>query len=160
MQLLPKIGLGEVRFGMTPDEVQKALNEPQKYEEWMSGNLNDSLLFHGIIFGFREHNTFGPLPDAKLCEIRISGREDLILWGKPIRDWNKTTLAQYLNENKIWFQEVANGDWSCNTLWLSLSFDKEERIDYIELWTNDENLVPSLKRQNLAQQIIKTMLRR
>src|SRR6185369_10344683 len=101
MLLLPKIGLGEVRFGMTPGEVQKAFHEPQKYEDWMGGNLNDSLLFHGIIFGFYEHNTFGPLPDAKLEEIRTNGREDLILWGKQIHEWNKTSLAHYLNENKI-----------------------------------------------------------
>jgi hypothetical protein len=159
MQLLPKIGLGDVRFGMTPDELLNAFDEQQKYEDWMGCNLHDSLSFHGIIFGFDEHNNAGPLPSARLCEIRICGREDLILWGKRVNEWNKTALAEYLNEHKIWYQEEISGDWSCNYLWLSLSFDENERLDFIELWTNDENLVPSLKRRKLAQEIIKTLLK-
>ena len=147
MRLLPKVGLEDVRFGMIPSEVLKTFNERQQYEDWMGDNLNDSLLFHGIIFGFDECNSFGPLSNARLQEIRIFDRKDLILWGKQITQWNKTSLKQYLDDNKIWYQEEVNGDWSCNYLWLALSFDKTQQLEYVEMWTEDENLIPSLKRR-------------
>ena len=52
MEVIPNIGVGPVRFGMSPAEVLTAIPEGQKYEEWMGGNRNDSLLFHGLILGF------------------------------------------------------------------------------------------------------------
>ena len=52
MEVIPNIGIGPVRFGMSPAEALAAIPEGQKYEEWMGGNRNDSLLFHGLILGF------------------------------------------------------------------------------------------------------------
>jgi len=37
---------------MRPNEIVSVFTEPQMYEEWMGGNLNDSLLFQGLILGF------------------------------------------------------------------------------------------------------------
>ena len=48
----PGLGVGPVRFGQTPAEVEAAMAEPQLYEEWMGGNHNDSLFYQGLILGF------------------------------------------------------------------------------------------------------------
>jgi len=46
MEIIPDIGLGSMRFGMSPDEVVALMGEAQTYEDWMGGNLNDSLVYH------------------------------------------------------------------------------------------------------------------
>jgi hypothetical protein len=52
LELYPGEGIGLVRIGMSPAEVLAVLDEPQVYEKWMGGNLNDSLLFRGLLFHF------------------------------------------------------------------------------------------------------------
>ncbi|HKN65015.1 MAG TPA: hypothetical protein VJW73_01980, partial [Gemmatimonadaceae bacterium] len=82
---------------MTPAEVRAALGEPEGYEEWMGGNLNDSLLFHGLICGFDECDAYGPLSGSALCELRISvpHRGDTVLWGRPLAQWTARDLRQH-----------------------------------------------------------------
>jgi hypothetical protein len=64
LEIIPGIGIGPVQRGMSPPQVLEALPEKHQYEEWMGGNLNDSLLFHGLIFSFDKCNPAGPLPGA------------------------------------------------------------------------------------------------
>lgn len=63
LDILPWTGLGPLRFGMKPNEVRRAFDEDQVYEDWMGGNLNDSLLYRGLILGFDKEDSRGPLKD-------------------------------------------------------------------------------------------------
>ncbi len=109
---------------MSPDELLTIFTEDQKHEGWMGGNLNHSLMFRGIVFGFDKYDGSAPLPDSHLIEIKISGREGVNLWGKEISEWTKPELIKYLDENKILYGNLKNGD---------LSFDGQQRLDYVEM---------------------------
>ena len=135
MKLIPNIGLGFVRFGMNPSELIAVFPEKQKYESWMGGNLNDSLLFHGIIFSFDKCNSSRPLADSHLEEIRISGRDDVILWEQQITNWTKNSLENFLNENKISYEIMNNRAIKLKSLSMTFSFNEQNQIDYIQMWT-------------------------
>ena len=45
LDIHPGKGIGAVRHGMRPAEVLAVFDEPQVYEYWMGGNLNDARLF-------------------------------------------------------------------------------------------------------------------
>ena len=136
MNLLPNVGIGSVRFGMSPDELLEIFTEEQKHEGWMGGNLNHSLMFHGIVFGFNKYDSSAPLPDSRLIEIRVSGREGVTLWDKEVSDWTKPSLIKHSDENKIPYEDLSNGDLSFESLSLDLSFDEQEKLNYLEMWSN------------------------
>ena len=46
---------------MSPDEVVALMGEEQTYEDWMGGNLNDSLLYHHLIIGFDKYDGLSPV---------------------------------------------------------------------------------------------------
>ncbi len=71
LDIHPGEGIGLVRFGMRPAEVLALFSEPQVYEDWMGGNLNDALLFHGLLLHFNECNRSGPLPSSTLSWVEV-----------------------------------------------------------------------------------------
>ena len=62
LDVIPGQGIGPVRLGMRPAEVLAVFFEPQVYEDWMGGNLNDALRFHGLRFHFTDCDARAPLP--------------------------------------------------------------------------------------------------
>ncbi len=139
MDVIPNIAVGPVRFGMKPSEVMAHFPEEQLYEDWMGGNLNDSLLYRGIIFSFDEHNSVGPLANSQLVEIRMHGREDVVLCGQLIGTWTKETIISYWDENDLAYEYHDNGHVSIPSLSLVLSFDSQEQIEYLVMWESVEN---------------------
>ena len=97
LELLPGEGVGPLRFGMSPSEAQGAFTEPPVYEEWMGGNLNDSILFRGLVAGFDRHDSAGPLANSRLIEFRVRGREDIVLAGRAVLD-SRRALAPLCRE--------------------------------------------------------------
>src|SRR5215467_5847811 len=110
MDIIPNIGVGAVRFGMKPGEVIALFPEAQKYEDWMGGNRNDSLLYQGIIFEFNACNSSGPLANSRLIGIEIFGRKNAVLWGRPIDTWTKEALVSYLDEHNMAYRFHTSGD--------------------------------------------------
>ncbi|MBA2525528.1 MAG: hypothetical protein H0V18_07060 [Pyrinomonadaceae bacterium] len=133
MELLLNVGIGSIRFAMTPVEVHALISEEPTYEDWMGGNRNDSLLFHGLIFGFDGCDSTGPLENSRLTEVSIHGREDVVLWGRNICYWTKDAVKDHLDRNGLPYQIVANGDVSVDSS-LAISFDNAGRLEYIEMW--------------------------
>jgi hypothetical protein len=84
---------------MTPTEVRTAVAETEVYEEWMGGNLNDSLTYRGLILQFDSCDAYGPLADAKLAGMIIDAahRGEILLWGERLPQWGieqlRTTAA-------------------------------------------------------------------
>jgi len=93
MDVIPEVGIGPARFGMSPAEVTASFPEAQRYEDWMGGNLNDSLFYHGLIIGFDRCDSVGPLPHSRLAQITVFDREDARLWERTICDWSKDGVA-------------------------------------------------------------------
>jgi hypothetical protein len=134
MDLIPDLGIGSVRFGMSPAEVVACFPEEQTYEDWMGGNRNDSLLYHGLIFGFDSHDNVGPLAHSRLVEVTIFGREDARLWEQAIGHWSKELVTQHLERNSIPYESQQNGDVMIRPQSLSLSFNELDRLEYVEAW--------------------------
>ena len=95
LEIKPSEGLGKITFGMSPKKVDEIINEEQVWENWMGGNRNDSLMYHGIIFMFDECNSSASLENSKLTDISIYNREDILLFGKLLKDWTEKDLLRY-----------------------------------------------------------------
>src|SRR6187551_3467527 len=92
LDIYPGIGIGPIRCGMRPAEVLAIYNEPQVYEEWMNGNLNDAILFRGLRLHFNECDSHAPLPNSLLTWIVIHQCKDAFLFGQPVSKWTKETI--------------------------------------------------------------------
>ena len=127
LEIHPGAGIGRVRLGMSPAEVEAVFTEPHKYEEWMGGNLNDALLFHGLIFTFDVCDGRGPLPHARLNLIEVRGRADVDLLGQPLHGWTADDIGRRLREQG---HAVTTDRHSVRIPGkLELSFDGDGRLD-------------------------------
>jgi hypothetical protein len=118
---------------MHPDEVAVEFDEPRVHENWMGGNLNDAMLFHGLRFHFDRCNGAGPLPDALLNWIVVHQREDAYLFDRPMTDWTKETLIERLVAERLSPSTPPNGDVEVPGLWLGASFDSDGRLNWLEV---------------------------
>lgn len=135
MEIIPNVGLGPLRFGMTPAQIRALFPEQETYEDWMGGNLNDSILYRGLIIGFDLHDAHGPLAHSEFREVRLNRREDTVLWGKNILDWRRADVIDHLERNGIPFRISARGDVSVPQSSLVLAFDDADRLEYLELYS-------------------------
>jgi hypothetical protein len=133
LEIIPGIGIGPVRRGMSPAQVLEAFPEDQKYEHWMGGNLNDSLLFHGLVFTFDKCNSSGPLPEARLEQIAVHGREDATLYGKGVSDWNKQSILERLRQEGHAVDVMDNGCLGVVGK-LELCFAEGGELDWVEIY--------------------------
>lgn len=125
-------GLGPIRLGMGPDEVIERFPEEQGYEEWMGGNLNNSLLFHGLIFQFDQCNSHAPLPRSKLNRIVIHQREDVFLFDRPMTAWTRGELEKELSLRGYNSEAGAGGDLNVPER-IEFSFDDDDRLVWTEI---------------------------
>jgi len=135
MEIIPNIGLGPLRFGMSPKQVRSLLDEPEVYEDWMGGNLNDSLLYKGMILGFDWHDAYGPLPFSEFRGAQINMREDVVVLGKRLLDWKKLSLTDRLEKESVAYELEACGDIRVPEWSLAFSFDDQERLIWLSMWT-------------------------
>jgi hypothetical protein len=132
IDILPGIGLGDVRLGMQPSQVLAAFAEAQTYQEWMGGNLNDALLFHGICFHFDACNANGPLSTGQLNCIRIHQRKGVYLLDQAIEIWTKDSLQKVLSIRGFKSHLLTNGDIQVKP-GLTLSFNDDGVLDWLEI---------------------------
>jgi hypothetical protein len=154
MEVFPNVGIGPLRFGMNPAQVLALFSEQQIYEDWMGGNLNDSLLYHGLIIGFDECDGDGPLAHSRFREVRLNRREDTVLWGRNLFDWTKPAVTDHLENGGLPYRLAACGDVSVPDLSLLLAFDESSRLEYVEMWASHvrpEHIVGPERRQFVSQ---------
>jgi len=133
MEILPTHGLGPLRFGMRPDEVRSLMGEAETYEDWMGGNLNDSILYHGLILGFDKCDAYGPLPDSSFVDAWIRGRPDVVLWGKPLSDWTKEDVEAHLLQRKITYEATKLFGINIPSLALGMNFEPDGRVESLDI---------------------------
>jgi hypothetical protein len=117
---------------MRPAEVLAAFPEPQLFEEWMGGNLNDALLFHGLRLHFSDCDSRAPLPDSTLNWIVIHQRPDAYLFGRPVSEWTKEAVVRELREREYDVQLPPNGDVDVPRQ-IGMSFDEDGRLIWVEV---------------------------
>jgi hypothetical protein len=130
--LVPNVGVGPAQFGHRPAQVLAAMGESPAYEGWMGGNLNDALLFAGLVLGFDACDAHGPLSASRFVEARICGRENASLFGTPLVAWTRASLVAWLRERGHVVHQSAD-DVNVEALGLSLSFSSTGQIQYAEL---------------------------
>jgi hypothetical protein len=122
MEIIPNIGLGQLRFGMSPSEVQAVLGCHQSYEPWMGGNLNDSLLYPGLIIGFNKCD--------KLDEFTIKEKADVTFLKKPLFGMLENELVQTLGQHSIRSEKYHTG-YLLPDLHMELDFDERGRVAWV-----------------------------
>jgi len=132
LEIHPGEGIGPVRLGMRPAEVLAIFLEPQVYEEWMGGNLNDALLFHGLRLHFSDCDARAPLPNSTLNWIVIHQREDTYLFGRPVGEWRKDAVVRELRARGYDVQTTPNGDVEMPQQ-MGMSFDEDGRLIWVEV---------------------------
>lgn len=132
LDIHPGSGIGPIRRGMRPAEVQAVFREPQVYEEWMGGNLNDALLFHGLTLHFNECDSRAPLPNSTLVSVVIHQREDAYLFGRRVSEWTKDAVIPAARYRGYDVQTLPNGDVEIPG-YLGMSFDDEGRLIWVEV---------------------------
>lgn len=133
MEIFPCEGIGPIKFGMTPKEVENAIGIDQVYEEWMGGNLNDSLFYPGVIVGFSECNAKGPLSNSVVIEFRVNPSEHITLNGIPTTKLNVENISNIVINNENPTVE-SNGDVLYKENALSLGFLESGSLWGIEMW--------------------------
>lgn len=127
-------GIGPIRFGMTPAEVRAAFAEPETYEEWMGGNLNDALLYSGMIVVFDRYGGDGPLADGRVDELIVQGRRDLALDGVPLHAWTREGLRARFDRGGIPAEDDALGDLLVLRCGVSFGFDDRGCVADLQMW--------------------------
>jgi hypothetical protein len=113
--------------------VLAAFPEPQVYEEWMGGNLNDALLFRGLRLHFTECDSRCPLSDSMLNWIVIHQRPDAYLFDRPMSEWSRDSVLRELRSRGYDAQTPPNGDVDVYRK-LGLSFDETEQLIWVEVY--------------------------
>lgn len=110
MEVISGTKIGPLEIGMTYNQVRELFNEPTIYEEWMGGNLNDCILAQGLLLGFDECDSQKPLPNAKFTWFEMRHRENGILFGKNVVDWNWTEFKEYIVKNQMRYEFLKQND--------------------------------------------------
>lgn len=116
---------------MNPSQVQAVLGSHQTYEPWMGGNLNDSLLYPGLIVGFDKCDGRGPLNDSKLVEFRINKKADVTFLNKPIFGILQKELLQRLTRHNI-RSERNLSSYVLPDLHMEVDLDDQGRVTWVE----------------------------
>ncbi|MFO0808009.1 MAG: hypothetical protein U0746_05260 [Gemmataceae bacterium] len=132
LDIHPGQGIGPIRHGMRPAEVLAVFPEPQVYEDWMGGNLNDALLFQGLCLHFSDYDDRAPLSNGTLNRVVTYQREDACLFGRPVGEWTKDALIRELRAREYDVQMPPNGDVEVPQQ-IGMSFDEDGRLIWVEV---------------------------
>jgi len=130
MELIPH-GIGSISLGMSPAQVESILGRHYTYEEWMGGNLNDSLLYPGIVISFNHSDGSGPLDDSQASEIWIHSTYPTTLVGQDVFSLYKVDIENLLNAKEVDFESV-NDIWVPEYGW-EFCFDENKPVIAIYL---------------------------
>lgn len=134
MEIVLGAGVGPLRLGMTVAEVLSKMTEDRQYEEWMGGNLNDSLCYPGILVRFDRTGRSEPPPSARLDGIQIRKRAELSLLGRPFANWRALELTRALTGSGIdWKFEDAGAAVGIPALRTTFYFEPDGSLREIRI---------------------------
>ena len=125
--------LGPIFLGCRPADVTAVLGERPKYEDWMGGNLNGSLCYHGLMFDFDACDSRAPLPGSRLAGIHVFGRDDAVLFGQRLRRWRCGPLSRELDRQNVDHFKTGDTDLLCPASKTEFGFDSDGWLESIWL---------------------------
>jgi hypothetical protein len=145
MELVPKIGIGLIRFEMSPSQVEEILGSHHTYENWMDGNLNDALLYPGLVICFDRNNAAGPLPDSRICEIWIHPNSSTTLEDKNIFSLHEKDIESYLAIRDVHYEKnetLFEDDlyfWIPDYKWEISVGRKDKQVNYMKIFAPEKS---------------------
>jgi len=133
-------GVGPIRFGMTPAEVRRILAEPEGDESLIRGNDNGSLRLRGmVLWCWPQTGVDEPPPESTLDRIELFDRPGTTLWGRNLHDWTEEKLTRELES--LGLGGTRDDEHSCISVGVDVrfGFDRDRRIDYVDLEVPDSN---------------------
>jgi len=101
-EVIPKVGVGEIRFGMSPAEVVEIMGEPyspkEMLNEWPDPALS-GIAYQGVLFDFDKADGSGPLADAKVKEIWLNEQTTYVWANKPLSKMELETMISILEKS-------------------------------------------------------------
>ncbi|MFA0792630.1 hypothetical protein ACCI51_19010 [Microbulbifer echini] len=122
-------GLGELKFGMSPNEVESILGSDQCFEEWMGGNLEAYYLYKGLIIGFCGGESEEPDTNSKVCIFTVKPTHSLILCGIDISHLDRDEIIIILDSIGISHKVLDNGIVQSESGKLQINFTVDGMLD-------------------------------
>lgn len=131
LTLVPLIGINNLKFGCSPDDVIKCFGEPEETEDLHDELLNDNaVVYHywdmglSFFFSVREHQ--------QLSSIEIDNK-DALMFGKKIFELSEKEAVELFKQHKFKLSESEMHEWGEKRL----SFDDAN----VDLYFANQKLV-------------------
>lgn len=132
MNLVPHQGLGPIAFGATPATVRLILGSDLEWEQWIGGNLNDSLFYKGVVFTFDEHNSHGPLETGRLTGITVNKSFSGSFLGIRLDELTRATLI--METRSVLTKSYPNGSIRIPSHNAHVSFSSDGILESLMCW--------------------------
>ena len=100
-EIIPGKSVGPFVLGQHINEIRERITEPVVFEEWMGGNLNDSILLQGLVLNFDKYDANGPVENSKFVSYRLYKRINTSIFGKLCQHWTLEEMQLYLKKQSI-----------------------------------------------------------
>jgi hypothetical protein len=130
LEIKPKIGLGNLLFGSTMQQVKGTIGEPEETEE-----ITEEEGFHTEVWHYWEAglSVFFDEDDNKLFSCAEVDNEDATLWGKRIFDMAEAEIVSLFREHGFPDYEAEDHPWgerrvSFDEILVDLYFEKKKLV--------------------------------
>ncbi len=126
-QIIPGEGLGDIKFGMSREQIKTMLGEPDEVESYTHDDQGEDITESWHYDEMEISISFEKIEDWKLCTIAVSD-PDCTLIGKEVIGITRADLESLLDEMGL--TNLAEDDWS-----------SDETPDYVSLTSEDNEMV-------------------
>lgn len=133
MEIYPNKGLGGIKFGMNPAAVKEIMGSDSIYDDWMGGNLNDTLFYSDLIVGFNDCDEDEPLPSSRVVEFRANASDRIKFNGIALAELSRSALTSMIVQG---FKATLdkNLDVIFQELGISFGFNENGTVCILEMW--------------------------
>ena len=130
IEIIPGKGFGHILLGMSLTEARKMSEEHSQWASWMGGNLNNSVVYDGVVAHCSEN---------VIDQIHVRGREDAILFGMPITSLTREVLTTVCEKGMIDIEWEDRDSATLSGLWVWFDrFGPDEQGPEIVILTHGE----------------------
>ncbi|MBV1922276.1 MAG: hypothetical protein KUG73_16490 [Pseudomonadales bacterium] len=122
-------GLGELKFGMRPNDVERILGSDQSFEEWMGGNLEGFYFYKGLLIGFSGGDDERPNENSGVCIFTVKPVHELILWDANISVLTDKEIRRLMESNGVEYKLLSDSIIQSTSGKLQFNFDATGKLD-------------------------------
>lgn len=125
LDIKPTVGLGEIRFGMTPSEVQEFLGQPDE-EELLDEDDMETIIYH---YDDPDISLFFEGEDSKILVNIETDNPDAVMYGRPVFAMKRDDIITMMkNEGYEDMDTEVHED--------KLEYPEENRVSFDEAMTD------------------------